>query len=396
MILASLRSRVLLPLTALLGGLLLVLATIPSGSARAPMKDEQSPLNDPTVAAGLKWLALHQAPDGHWSLNEFNRHARQEPFPRGKLSTCNCTGTSTRRDDIAGTGFALLPFLAAGVTHKAANKDEAPVDYSKTVQAGLRFLMSKQGKDGYFGNGMYSHAIAAMAMCNAFGLSSDPQLKASAQRGIDYIIAAQDPAGGGWRYAPRQPGDTSVTGWQMQALKSGQLAGLNVPAQNLKMAEKFLDSVETQPKGGYCYVPGGGETPSMTAAGLTCRTYLGANPKNPGLLAGIDKLKLGPPGKTNNLYYEYYATQTMHHFGGETGEMWLKGTEEKPGMVPILTKQMDNGLTAGKDHQKGSWSPGQAGQVTEGGRIMATSLSLLMLEMPAQKLPLFRRAKEEQ
>jgi len=34
--------------------------------------------------------------------------------------------------------------------------------------------------------------------------------------------------------------------------------------------------------------------------------------------------------------------------------MWLKGTEQKPGMLPLLVKQADAGLNPRTDHQKGS------------------------------------------
>src|SRR3954453_23692544 len=154
---------------------------------------------------------------------------------------------------------------------------------------------------------MYSHGLATIAMCEAYGLTSDPTLKASAQLAVNYIVTAQDRAGGGWRYAPRQAGDTSVTGWQLMALKSGQMAGLSVPRAVLRGTEKFVNSVEGSKPGGYGYLPGGDETYTMTAVGLLCREYLGTNPRNPGLLAGIKRLRAVPPGTTGNLYYEYYA-----------------------------------------------------------------------------------------
>ena len=44
----------------------------------------------------------------------------------------------------------------------------------------------------------------------------------------DFLVAAQHPATGGWRYDARQFGDTSVTGWVLLALNSGERAGLEV------------------------------------------------------------------------------------------------------------------------------------------------------------------------
>ncbi len=367
-----------------------------SGATREKMLQEGggNKLSEAAVARGLEWLALHQAADGHWGLHDFNRTARDKPLPAGRTFVCNCDGTARRQNDIAATGFALLPFLAAGITHKSTTAKNAQKDYTKTVHAGLLWLIEKQskGKNGFFGGDMYSHGIATIAMCEAFGLSSDPLLKKSAQNAINFIVEAQDPAGGGWRYSPKQAGDTSVTGWQLMALKSGQMSGLSVPRATINLCERFLDSVESSSKGGFGYVPGAGETPTMTAVGLLCRQYLGVNPRNPALLAGVEKLKTSTtaPGKTGNLYYEYYATQVMHHMGGESWQFWNTGTKDGTGNSGIrdtlIAKQTHN--NGRMQHIEGSWGPETA---PEGGRIMSTSLSLLCLEVYYRHLPLYRR-----
>ena len=78
-------------------------------------------------------------------------------------------GTS-RADTVSATGMALLPFLAAGQTHKVSRDNK----YNKTVEAGLKYLISQQQPSGRFkGAGMYSQAIATVAMCEAFGMSGD-------------------------------------------------------------------------------------------------------------------------------------------------------------------------------------------------------------------------------
>ena len=73
-----------------------------------------------------------------------------------------------------------------------AEQEATSIDYSKTVKAGLDFLIAKQGKDGYFGGSMYSHGIATIAICEAYGMTSDPTLKAPAQKAIRFIETAQD------------------------------------------------------------------------------------------------------------------------------------------------------------------------------------------------------------
>ena len=368
-----------------------------SAGTRQRMLSEQggNPLSEAKVGEGLEWLALHQAQDGHWSLHDFNNHAREKPRPAGKIIHCNCEAGTGQRNDIAATGFGVLPFLAAGVTHKAGKHTQK--DYSKTVEGAINWLMGKQAQNGSFSSDMYAHGIAAIAMCEAYGLTSDPRIKLSAQRALNFIVFAQDNAGGGWRYGPKPAdgGDTSVTGWQLMALKSGQMAGLSVPKNTLKLADRFLDAVESTPKGApagdkggnFGYRPGQPPTITMTSVGLLCRQYSGIGPKNPALQSGVKKLREQPPGKNDNIYYLYYATQVMHHMQGDSWRFWNLGPkgDGKGGIRDTLILKQDKGNTPQHPHQAGSWGGSQ------GGRIMATSLSLLCLEVYYRHLPLYRR-----
>ncbi len=383
-----------------------------TGSTRERMLEEGggNKESEAAVARGLAWLAGHQAPDGRWSLHKFPEHGRDKAGQVVGKGGCGCTGVTNRHNDPAATGMALLPFLAAGHTQKPVAGSKQ-TDYSKTVQGGLGYLLRIQTKDGYLGgdaelSNMYGHAIAAIALCEAYGMSNDPTLRAAAQRSITFIVNAQstaDPSkgGGGWRYVPKQEGDTSVTGWQVMALKSGQMAGLSVPAKTFTGVEEYLDKCKTEfdspstqkKQVGYGYTPGTGATPTMTAVALLCREYLGVNPKNPELLKGIEYLKEAPPGATGNLYYEYYATQVFHHIGGTTWQFWNLGPDGtgKNGIRDTLLRKQDKGTDAKFVHQDGSWSPGGQGVVNDGGRIMWTSLSLLTLEVYYRHLPLYGR-----
>ena len=67
-------------------------------------------------------------------------------------------------------------------------------------------------------------------------MTHDKGLMAPAQASINFIVAAQDPVGGGWRYQVKQAGDTSVVGWQLMALKSAHMAYLNVPPETIREA----------------------------------------------------------------------------------------------------------------------------------------------------------------
>jgi hypothetical protein len=343
-----------------------------SGSTRQRMVNEGggNTASEAAVAAGLKWIVQHQAPDGHWSLDGFNQHGR-----------CNCNGFG-QNNDMAATAFGLLPLLGAGETHK--KKDGV---YTKNVDSALKYLMRKQDREGNFGGGMYAHGLATIAICEAYGMTSDPKLKVSAQQAINFIRRAQSESGG-WRYEPRMGGDMSVVGWQVMALKSGQMAGLEVDDSRnptLTKANKFIKSCASADETGYGYT-GPDKAPTMTAVGLLCKLYLGTGTRNTGIVGGVNRLSQeSAPGTTPSLYYYYYATQVMHHAGGPAWEKW------NPRMRDLLIGKQDQGRTKGHPHLKGSWSPAGDVHAGAGGRLMITSLSILTLEVYYRHLPLYRR-----
>src|SRR3990172_2809553 len=92
---------------------------------------------------------------------------------------------------------------------------------------------------------LYSHGIATIALCEAYGMTQDPRLREPAQKAVDWIVAAQHPERGGWRYSPGVGSDTSVSGWMLMALKSGELAGLTVPESTYQGVENWLNSAES-------------------------------------------------------------------------------------------------------------------------------------------------------
>src|SRR5207253_2112314 len=102
---------------------------------------------------------------------------------------------SAESNEVAATAMGLLPFLAAGKTHKPA-KDNP---YDKVVNKALNYLKKTQKSDGYFGGGMYAHGLATIAICEAYGLSQDPTLRPYAQKAVMAVCKAQDMQGnGGW------------------------------------------------------------------------------------------------------------------------------------------------------------------------------------------------------
>ena len=260
-------------------------------------------LTEAAVARGLRWIAAQQLEDGSWGLRR--RAYRQ-----------------------AGTSLALLPFLGAGQTHWNGI-------YVSTVSGGLRYLLDQQEPDGDLRGdssqqfGMYVHGQATIVLCEAYAMTQDERLRHAAQRAVDFIVRAQHPRGG-WRYEPKQPGDTSVLGWQLMALQSARAAGLAVPTDTLDLADQYLETVQTPEGAFYAYQPGREPTHVMTAEALLCRMYLGWTIDHPGLQLGIRELiqEFPPDDDDPDFYYWYYATQAAHHVGGRQWSRWNERLRE--------------------------------------------------------------------
>ena len=230
------------------------------------------------------------------------------------------------------------------------------------------------------GGNMYSHGIAAIALCEAYAMTHDKNLLVPAGAAINFICYAQDPSGGGWRYQPRDRGDTSMLGWQVMALKSGYMAGLTIPPATVRKASQFLDSVQDAGGATYGYLDAKGpKTDATTAIGLLCRMYLGWKKDNPTLQRGIQWLsKRGP--SANNMYYNYYATQVMRHWEGEEWTNWNRQMRDQ-----LIHTQARQG------HEEGSWfiSGGQDLGAVAGGRLYCTAMAAMILEVYHQYMPIY-------
>ena len=210
-----------------------------SGATREKMLREGggNTRSEACVAAGLKWLTRHQAVDGSWGPANFHIDGK-----------CNCSGPG-HNDRMFGTAIGLLPLLGAGETHKGVGKHSV---YAKHVERAMKWIVSKQNADGVLSGNGYIQGMAALVLCELYGLTADPQLKGPAQRAVNAVVNWQG-ADGGFRYGPKQNGDTSVTGWHVQALKSGQMAGLNVPNASLAGINNYLDKVSVPDGSGLGY-----------------------------------------------------------------------------------------------------------------------------------------------
>jgi hypothetical protein len=335
-----------------------------------------------SVGLALIWLSHHQSLEGNWSLQDYTARCRDK----------TCTGTGSVKADTAATSLALLPYLAAGVTHKSKGK------YQKTVADGLAWLVRQQKPDGDLRGGatMYAHGLAAITLSEAYGMTGDRSIGYAAQRAVDFIQAAQNRKTGGWRYQPGEEGDLSVTGWQIMALKSAQMAGLTVDAGAFQRAREYLAATSagqggsadsSAARGQFSYQPGTMPNASMSAVGLLCSQYLGTRRNDPLMADGTARLMANlPDDSRRDLYFWYYATQVMHNQPGIDWDKWNRRIRNL-----LVESQAREGCAAGSwDPQHPSPDPWGA----QGGRLMTTCLATLTLEVYYRYIPLYKFGEE--
>ncbi len=320
------------------------------------------------VAVALDWLARHQSADGRWSSREFDDDCGQ------------CRGKASTDVDVALTGLATLCFLGADYTHAKES------EHRLVVQRAVDYLLSVQSKTGDLraGETMYSHGIASIVLCEAYGMTGDASLREPAQRAIDFISRSRHRAQGGWRYEPGMAGDTSVLGWQVMALASAKRVGLIVDDEVFATAKAWLDRASRrQAPGLYSYQPGMPHTRSMTAEGMFVQQLLGRARDEPRMAQSAAFLvrKLPDWSQGANTYLWYYATLALFQHQGDAWRQWNEALT-----VELLGRQRDDGLASG------SWDPADRWSHI-GGRVYQTALCTLSLEVYYRYLPLYMKPK---
>lgn len=307
------------------------------------------------VLKSLQWLKANQCPDGSW---------------RGQDST-------------AMTGLALLAYLAHG---------EVPAsrEYGETVTRGLKYLLARQDARGCYSQNVYAHAIATYALGEAFTLSRIVELKTPLERGVRVILDGQQSSGSfDYNYRKGERFDTSVTGWQIQALKAAVIAGVKLPGldEALARSARFLQTEAfAQDGSGFVYdgKPGNpatkGGRPSMTGVGTLCLQMLG-KPGAPQVRLGLKALQKAeldwPVSGKAGVYAGYYITQAKFQSGDKAD--WLRWNQ-----------QMQKQLLA-RQNPDGHW---EQGDYDNGSHVYTTTLCTLMLEVYYRYLPTYAKRPE--
>jgi len=340
------------------------------------------PEGDRATMSALLWLARHQGPDGGWGV--------QSHAGACKTSRCSTPESASADFDIGVSGLSLLAFLGAGYSHLSKDVHEG-IRFGEVVGRGLRHLLRQQDAEGFLGprtghKEMYNHTIAALALCEAYGLTGSSLFKDEARRAVDYLVQAQNP-GRGWRYSSRSgDNDTSVTGWAVMVLKSAELSGISFPRTAYDGARAWLDETteEAYGRAGYTH-KGTGKVycphnatfehhEALTSIAVMSRIFIDkkadARVRNGAELVGRDVPSL-EPAKVD-YYAWYYAALALFQFDGPDGALWNKWSK---GMVQALVKsQSSMGCEAG------SWDPADRWGC-EGGRVYATAINALTLEV---------------
>ena len=340
-------------------------ARLARGGVRNPERVENA------VTKALNWLSQDQNADGSWGKNS-----------KGAM-----------------TGFALLCYLGH------CDLTDSP-EYGETVAKGIKYLVELgDEKDGWLyvtnhkHGSAYAHGIASYALAEAYGMTEKAFILPVLQKAIRRIIVGQQ-ADGGWVYMVERPGadnlrlvdfgnkgasDTSVSGWQFQALKAAYNTGANFPdiEPALELAVKNFYRVYSSENGGFGY-----RNKSDTKKANHKLTGVGS--------LGLQSWKFGHPSeeekketlkkamqhilKNNlsmdynsgdaNLYSWYYDAQALFNYGGAFWTAWNRKMEPM-----LLNSQLADGSWP---KEGGGKTSSQGGQDAE---VYRTTLCTLMLEV---------------
>jgi len=357
------------------------------GRAALVRRGGGGPATESAVNKGLEWLAKHQEEDGHWDARKHSATCAEQEWV-----------------DTGMTSIALLAFLGAGHSEKVGK-------YRDNVRRAVQWLVSKQKKEGALKGGwvtvMYANGMATQALAEAYGMAKNPEVKKAAQAGVEYLESAQHEYMAWDYYAGKDinlRNDTSVTGWQVMALKSARAAGLKVDELAFEGAVNWLNIGQDLPKdvgdvasdftGGLMAYQGtkaGGadahsRSLSMTAAAAMMRIFLGQKIDHPGILGPCNIMTTKNKDGRNNLpcrnayvnipnsgidyYYWYYGTFATFQVGGDPWKKWNAALKET-----LLGLQRKDG------DADGSWDPEGTGRIPDGGRVFSTALAVLSLEV---------------
>ncbi|MFC1498354.1 prenyltransferase/squalene oxidase repeat-containing protein [Verrucomicrobiota bacterium] len=302
------------------------------------------------VMRALRWLKSQQSPDGFW-------------MPEEKKE--NCTAL---------TSFALLSFLAHGET------PESP-EFGDTVDKAINWLTAQATETGRFRNGdshEYTLPIAAIALCEAYAITKNPETLSVVSKSIELIILGQH-ANGGWDYNLKQSDrdDTSYMAWCAQALATAKAADL--PNKGIKRAMKNAINgfrKNSDPKGGFGYTKSGSN--GSSGSGTLGIQVVGGERENETREAvkflSTLSVNWSEPERSSPLYHWYSINQAL--FNNSNRMLWTRWNRQ---MSSELIKSQKILAATGEGEELGYWTnAGKPDHCKD--LIYSTALCTLMLE----------------
>jgi hypothetical protein len=320
-----------------------------------------TPACEEAVTKGLRWLKSVQNSDGSWG-------GGRQP---------------------AMTGLALLCYFGHCETPAS---EEFGDSCTKAIVYLVNLGMQNNGRlaSNYTENSWpYEHAIATYALGEALTFCKElkldiPNLPQVTEMAGQFIIDNQN-KNGGWAYLYATEGghvDSSVTGWQIQALKACSHTNIKFKGMTscITKALRYMSDLQND-QGGFGYAsPTDTHADgyySLTGVGVLCNQMWGrSNQKEvrKGAKYILENTKFDYNTEFCDLYGHYYESQAMMQRGGEE---WQKYNE-------IFRDQLISNQDA-----DGSWKePGTrapriraVGPEFKGNKVYRTTLCILMLEV---------------
>ena len=314
-----------------------------------------TPACDEAVTRGLRWLKSQQNSDGSW-------------------------GGSNKP---AMTGLVLLAYFGHCET-------PASEEFGDSCMKGIVYLanfgMKNEGRlaSNFTQNGWcYEHGIATYALGEALTFCKElkleiPGLVEVTEKAGQFIIDNQN-KNGGWAYLFATEGghtDSSVVGWQLQALKACSHTGIKYKgiSSSVNKGLDYLSELQGE-DGGFGYnsrgrPSGGGTYCSLTGVGVLCFQMWGKGSSSEvrkGVKYIRENTKLDWYTDDSDLYAHYYESQAMMQAGGDE---WKHYNE-------LFRDQLLN-----NQNPDGSWkAPKYTGHGQGGNDLYRNTLCILMLEV---------------
>ncbi len=347
-----------------------------SGSSRKSALKEYggSSRTESNLNKSLKWLMDHQNSDGSWG---------EDP---------------SKPESKALTALSVLAFLAHGETPSSA-------EFGACVLKGIKKLVSNLEAETVAVSGNESgflpvHALTTYAVGEAYGMTRIPMLEVLVDKAAGKILDAQKDDGSFTYNYDKNSSRTDLpfNSWNIRALKSAYMSGVNSEEKLKKAMEKSSNYIRMlqMSDGSFRFRMESTEgSPTASSSALATLAATGYR-DDKSVLKAYEWLSSNfndcvwdhPNGDGWDLYRWFCQTKASFEINKAKGEKWK--TWNKKFTTEFLKKQNPDGSWITPSLQKGI-SKGPEGTLKGlDNRIYATGINALGLEVQYRYLPSFR------